>query len=161
MANTLEVLNAAKIAFYDNRPTAFLVQTSFGSIPNTTLTPLSFQVANYDKWGAWSSGANTRYTAQVAGIYAVSGYVTWVPNGTGTRIGTIMYNGSGVQGGESENAAVNGTNNATSVAPPILISAAVGDYFQLGAYQSSGGSLFTDVAGTLAPSMTVQFVRFP
>lgn len=161
MANTLELLNLSNGAFWNNRPTAFLVANTAQSIPNTTITPVAFQIANLDNWSGWSSGSNTRYTVQVAGVYSISGFVPWSANTTGTRIGFIMYNGAEVAGSQSENAAVSTTNVNTSVVTPILKSCAVGDSLQLGCYQGSGGSLSTGSNSGLQSSMTVQFVRFP
>lgn len=160
MASTLELLNAARLAFHDNKPTAYLTQTVAQSIPNNTVTPVTFNNAADDNWTGWSSGANSRYTVQVAGVYAISGLIPFAINPTGSRISLALYNGSvignAVPGSQYEiDASTSGLYVA--VTPPILQLAAVGDYFQLGAYQSSGGALST----TSVPSMTVHWLRNP
>lgn len=158
MASTLELLTAAQMAFQNNVPAATLYMTSAWS-PSSGTTGLTvpWNASAYDNWAGHSNSTNnTRYTVQVAGVYAVSAAVCWTGNATGLRISELWKNGSMLPGTEIYEGA-DGTNNVTVVNPPYLVQCAVGDYLEVNGYQNSGGSLATVTSSCY---FTVEFVHF-
>lgn len=144
------------INFLLNPPTAQVSQTATQSLANTTFTPISFDVNILDTYGGHSTTVNnTRYTAQVAGIYQVSGIVTFASNSTGDRAAEIGKNGSGISYSTTGFRASTGTVTGVPV-PGILITLAVGDYVEILGWQSSGGALSTQ---TGASSMFILWVH--
>lgn len=158
MADTLTLLNSARLTFYDNRPVAFLKQTVAQSIPNATNTAITFGVAVGDTWSAWSAGSPSLYTVQVAGLYAVSGIVLFVANATNARDAMLNYNGTTIVGSQAEYPG-SASSVGTASTPWVLQQAVVGDTFQLVGSQNSGGSLNTLVGTNTASSMTVMWLR--
>lgn len=153
MGNTLDVLNASRLAFFNNVPAAYLVQGTVQSVPNSTDTAITFTSAVSDNWSGWTSGSSTRYTIKVAGVYAVSGAVCWAGNATGRRYNYLRINGTTAIPGSAGDLASPATNNITVVSPLIIHSFAVGDYIELIANQTSGAALNTN-----APSATSGFI---
>lgn len=159
MASALEILAAAKLSFYDSKPTATLIQTSAWSTPNN-VSPYNtapFQSSTEDNWGGHSNVTNnTRYTVPVAGTYRVSGLITWTTNGTGIRAAEIFKNGSAVAGTNAI-MQVASSNFSTVQCPAVNVPCVVGDYLELGGYQNSGASLNTVTSGTF---MSIEFLHF-
>lgn len=158
MAATLETLNAARVAFHDNKPVAYLVQTVGQTMANGAVTGVTFGVANFDTWGAWSSGTPSVYTVPVAGVYALAGVVLWIANATGTRDALFFRNGGNVNGSQVEISASSTSVNSL-ILPRVQVRCVAGDTLQIAAFQSSGGNLNTDVSGGFAPSMSVEWIR--
>lgn len=150
MASTLSVLNAARLAFYDNRPTALMIMTSSWSTPNNVsspLTPAPWNGTQIDNWGGHSNTTNnTRYTVQVAGTYQVSALMTWTTNGTGVREADLMKNGSAFAGCVATSQ-VSAAQFCSVQLPAYNIACNVGDYIEVGGYQNSGAALNTVVGG--------------
>jgi hypothetical protein len=145
MASTLELLNFANNAFWANKPTVSLYNSTAFSVANITGVPITWNSSLDDNWNGHSASVNpSRYTAQVAGIYRFGGCVTYAPNATGYRMGIWYYNGAEYNT-NSRVFAVGSTvplGNSCPM-PPVKIRMAVGDYVELWAYQSSGGALNT------------------
>lgn len=159
MASSLEISSAARLALLMNKPTASMYQTVAQSIPNNTTTPITFGSAVGDNWTGWSSGSPSQYTVRVAGTYLVTGMVSFSGNATGVRISLLLYNGAQIAGSEVQLSAINASLQC--VQSSVLVQGAVvGDYFQLGSYQSSGAALNTTVASSPTSSMTIEWLRF-
>lgn len=139
-------------------PRARLRQTSAQSIPNNTYTSLTFNAEDYDSHNAHSTSSNTsRYVAQVAGYYQVSGKVAWAGNTTGRRASAWAVNGTQINGTE---VAIAATSAAAIEHPAVTVDVllAVNDFVELQAFQESGGALNTGVGSGAAQSvMTVRW----
>jgi hypothetical protein len=122
---------------------AFAFSTSNQSISNVTFTVINFNTESYDTKSYHDNSTNNgRLTIPSgnAGYYQFTALVRFAVNGTGRRIAAIQKNGStDVCYVEVQNATTASANTS------ILLSAqtygAVGDYFHVVAYQSSGGAL--------------------
>lgn len=158
MADTQNTLNTARLAFHDNKPMAFLRQTVGQPATSGTIVQITFGGATGDTWSAWSAGSPSLYTVKVAGLYAVSGMVIWNANATNARDGFVYYNGVAVVGSQVEYPGSSVSVGSVPV-PRILQQAVVGDTFQLASSQNSGGSLSTLVTGSVASTMTVEWIR--
>lgn len=153
MANTLDVLNAARLSFFENVPGAYLVQGTPQSVTSGLDTALTFNAAVSDNWNGWTSGSPTKYTIQVAGTYAVSASACWAGSASGERHSYLQVNGVTVIPGSGADLNSSSTNNITVVSPTVLYSFAVNDYVELYVYQSSGGALSTN-----APNVDNAFI---
>jgi len=118
------------------------------SIPNNTITALTFDTADVDTYTGWSSGANTKYTSQLAGYYHVDAVVAFAGNATGRRIIYTFKNGSQ----EMQVEVPNGAANACYISIARRVYLAVSDYLEIKCFQSSGGALSTTVTGAIANS---------
>lgn len=158
MASSVEVLNLAQLAFFNNKPTATLYQSSGTSIANN---PSPYQVVGFnasteDNWSGHSSVTNnSRYTVQVAGTYRVSGAVQFPTNGTGIRGVEIFKNGTS-QNGVNQLSPSNSSTFTSVPVPASNIACVVGDYIEIAAYQNSGGALTTQGNGTF---LSVEFLH--
>lgn len=112
------------------------------SIPNNTLTPVLFDTNVLDSDSGHSTTTNTsRYVCQVVGTYLIFGALAFASNATGARNATAAKNGtvvSYIQGQIPANAATTTTTPYIGILP-----LAAGDYVEVWALQSSGGSLST------------------
>lgn len=162
MASTLELLNAARLAFYDNKPSATLYQTATQSFTSGSFTAITFGAVLTDNWSGWSAGSSTRYTVQVAGYYRVSGVALLGTSGstTGSRIARIAQNGTAINGSVGEQEGVVSAVTQACWTPLVIVSAAVGDFFELFYQQNSGATQNTNAANPTGSSMTVEFVHF-
>lgn len=160
MSGTLDLLNAARLAFYDNSPTALIVQTVVQSIPNNTDTAIILDTVENDNWGGWASGSPTRYTIQVPGVYLIGGQVVFAGNATNRRLGFIRVNGTTniVGGGGDFNN--NGSFACSAPAVPVPWFFNAGDYVELMGNQNSGGALNTNAnTGSVTPSLSVVWLH--
>jgi hypothetical protein len=131
--------------------------TSSQSIGNASLNSIAFSTADYDRLGGWSAGNATRYTAQEAGDYELSGQVSFAANATGYRQVGIMLNGAHLPGGSVVTAAAPTT--VTSVATrPVIVTMNAGDYVSLFGYQNSGATLGTDATTQWQPTLQVKYL---
>jgi hypothetical protein len=121
---------------------------------------LTWDTEELDTHGFHSTSSNTsRITPNVAGWYRITSTVSWASNATGRRA-TVVYqngaskgNGSIIPGGVSGVAAgVINTNHTRT-----LYANGTTDYFEINAYQNSGGILAT--ASTLDTCFEVVFER--
>lgn len=123
-------------------PVFYGSQTSTQSITTSTFTAVSFDTNIYDTYSGHSTTVNnSRYTAQVAGIYLCIGQVAFAGNATGVRIAQLYKNGSSTPGQQQMNNS--GASNATVAVASALVQMAVGDFVQVFGFQASGGSLAT------------------
>ena len=157
MASTLEVLTTAQVALLMNRPSAFLYQNASQSVGSGAYTALTYNVAQGDIWGGWSSGNPSRYTVQVAGTYEISWFTAWSSNSTGSRQHYAQQNGSQINGTKQELPAMTTTMGVAS--PVFQVPANVGDYFQVQIYQDTGNPLATYATAPFFSSMTVKWLH--
>lgn len=105
-----------------------------------------------DSDGGHSTTTNTsRYTAQTAGLYYVSGAVTFATNATNTRTLQVFLNGAGVTGSAMQVAPA--PNRGASVFTSTIVQLAVGDYVELAAWQDSGSTLTTSNSNAISTTM--------
>lgn len=158
MATSLEILALAKLAFYDNKPTALLSNTSNTfSVPNNSFAAITWNSSTDDNWSGHSSVTNpSRYTAQVAGLYRFSGAYTTANNATGYRLVGWALNGVELANSRIYNPNLSGTVNNSVVAATTKLRLNVGDYVEMYVFQNSGASLNT----TNGTWMDVEFVHF-
>lgn len=113
------------------------------SLNDVTLTAITFDSEVYDNGTTTeqhsTSSSTSRFTCQVPGLYAVTGYITWDVNSTGARGAFLRFGGSTYLAGEVSAAAVSPDNDRSCVSTQYRF--AVGEYVELVGYQSSGGSL--------------------
>jgi hypothetical protein len=116
---------------------------------------LSLNSSQVDTYGGHSNSTNnSRYTAQVPGVYAVCGVSGFTANATGVRGTRIHVNGSVVQG--SAQMAIPANGSGTGLATPVrTVRLAAGDYIEVAAWQSSGAALSTVVATDVACALWV------
>ncbi|MDH6141165.1 hypothetical protein P3T35_003178 [Kitasatospora sp. GP30] len=114
-----------------------------------------------DTYGGWSSSTPTRYTAQTPGWYWVSGAVCFAANATGNRGARIAKTGNPVQGAGTLIGGPAGGSQATAIATPLrkVYLNGTGDYLEVHALQTSGGSLSTQIYGDVCSALSVSFAH--
>jgi hypothetical protein len=136
------------ILFLQNPPICVCYAGAVQSIPNATWTSLLFNLNRVDTYGGHSVTTNTsRYTAQVAGWYNVSGIAvagSATVNNWGVR---LAVNGTAVLGTASNGPAYGGAVTAAAVTVcDVFLN--VNDFVEVQVSQSSGGALNTGASGT-------------
>lgn len=101
---------------------------------------------------------NTRYTAQVAGWYAVSGVVSFAANATGAREAFITKNAGAIGTGAVALYPAAGAGVTCVGTSTGLIQLAVNDYVELWGYQTSGGNLALASTTQTSTGMSVWWV---
>ena len=108
----------------------------------TTPVSLTLDTEIVDSDGGHSTTTNTsRYVAQTAGLYFVTGTVTFATNATNTRTLQVLVNGAAVFGAGVQ--AAPAPNRGATVTTATLVQLNVGDYVEIAAWQDSGGALLT------------------
>jgi len=160
LASDLATLSSA-LNFSHNPPIAQLRQDTSQSLGTSgTFAPITFDAEVVDSANGHSTSTNnSRYVAQYAGWYEVSGGVAYVANTTGGRFAEIAVNGSAITGGSGVQAV---TAAGTGTWVPVRTSKVflnANDYVEIWGMQNSGGALSTDTGtGAGKSSMTVQWV---
>ena len=116
--------------------------TSLQSISNATATAITFNSEVFDTDGFHDNTTNnTRITipSGKAGKYLLIAQVSFAANATGARIIKLYKNGTLFQLASVTSAAP--ATDFTVLTGTNIVSATVGDYFELFAEQSSGGNL--------------------
>jgi len=133
-------------------PAARVTRTSAQSIPDSLNTSLAFDQERYDAAGVHDNATNnSRLTAPVTGIYAVTAQFTWGGSaGAGSRFAGVMKNGSTLIARSQELAG----NDDENITTQVLLAA--GDYVEVVVLQTSGSSL-TVAANGLAQQITPEF----
>ena len=133
-------------------PAARVTRSSAQSIPDSLNTSLAFDQERYDTAGVHDNTTNnSRLTAPVTAIYAVTAQFTWGGSaGPGSRFAGLMKNGSTLIA-RSQELAGDDDENITS-----QVRLAAGDYVEVLVLQTSGGNL--TVAGNgVAQEITPEF----
>jgi hypothetical protein len=144
--------------FMLGKPIAQLQQTVAQSIPTAAFTAITFTSEVIDRDNGHNNVTNTsRYTAQTAGWYFVSGGIKWNASATGQRISAWYINGVQLDQNRFNN---NGASIQVSAdAQSRLVNLNVNDYIELRGYQDSGAALLTATTGGLELSyMSVVWV---
>jgi hypothetical protein len=148
----------AVVAFLLKPPTAVLRQTVAQSIPNNAFTAVTLDTRDQDSAGGWSSGSNTRYTAQYAGWYECSGSAGFAANATGSRAAAWSVNGTLVnQAGQFVGTNAGGVGVNLDV-PTQLLFLNVSDFVEFRIFQSSGAALLTVVTANNQSGVSIKFV---
>lgn len=109
------------------------------AVATSTWTSLTFDGEDFDAQTMHSTSSNTgRLTAPVSGIYLVGANLQFAANTTGLRSVKLLQNGVTEIGANSKAAAASGTTYLNLVTTVYLVS---GNYVEVQAYQTSGGSL--------------------
>lgn len=114
------------------------------TIANATNTNLTFNTELYDTDAFHSTSTNTdRITipSGKAGKYLITAAFGWEGNSNGERSLRLMKNGSTTDNYNRVWAGFGSAAGNTLMTISRIVDAAVGDYFTLRAYQSSGGNL--------------------
>jgi hypothetical protein len=127
-------------------------------------TSLNLEVESFDNYGGHSILTNTsRYTAQVAGVYLVSGSASFKGSSGGNTLHNrgvrIQVNGtSSAHGSFVKTLSADGTASS-AVNTTCLVYLNVGDYVEVQGLQDSGSDVVTSAtAGDVAPQMSVLWV---
>ena len=120
-------------------------QSTLQTLTTAVAAAVTFDASDEDTDAGHSNVTNnSRYTVQTgwAGLWEVSGVVSFASNATGKRSIDIRINGS-TSGYTVGYPPVNGAT--TQIGISALVRLVVGDYVELYATQTSGGNLNTDV----------------
>lgn len=132
---------------------AHVYTSSGGSVANLTYTAIGFDLEISDTDNYHDPAAPTRLTAPFAGTYMVGAFVDFAANATGDRSARLRKNATtriAEQIGKPR-----GSDSLAAVTLWGEINLAAGDYVEIEAWQSSGGSLGINT-GTF---FWIQFVR--
>lgn len=114
------------------------------SLTNNTWTTLTFNSEFYDTDAYHSTATNTgRFTipAGKTGYYQINAQTVFEANVTGFRLVRVLKNGATTIGTSGDNASVSGTMYPQAICIMSFYLTA-GDYIEMQAIQSSGGSLY-------------------
>jgi hypothetical protein len=132
-------------------PAARVTRGSAQTIPDSSNTNLAFDQERYDTAGVHNATNNSRLTAPVPGIYAVTAQFTWGGSaGTGSRFGGLMKNGSTLI---ARSLQVPGDDDENMATQERL---AAGDYVEVVVLQTSGSGLNVAANG-MAQQFTPEF----
>lgn len=132
-----------------NRACVLKRDTNF-SVPNSSVTAVEFDKVTYDGFTGFTVSSPTRITVPAAvQVVRIIANISFASNSTGIRSIELFKNGVEVPGGRVSTSAVNGLFTALKVtSDPLLV--APGDYFEVKAFQNSGGALNADVFSTFS-----------
>lgn len=123
-------------------------QTVAQSLTTSVLTAITLDSEDVDSANGHSTVTNTsRYTAQYAGWYLLSGGVGFAFNATGNRAAFVRVNGATANACQSNQAAVSTGSSTTQVvisAEPMFLN--VNDFAEIAGLQTSGAGLNTAVS---------------
>lgn len=152
----LEKASGVDIDIFWNRGHGARVRHSVNqSIPNNTVTTLTFDTEDFDTDGFHSPALPTRLTVPVVGIYHITASVSWPSNAAGLRAMVILLNGATtlMRDQRAPFAAENFNMGETTV------ELAAGDFVEVTVIQTSGGALNTSAQANYAPRLEMTLVR--
>jgi hypothetical protein len=129
------------------------------SIGSGAWTAVGFDAEDWDAGGYHDNVTNnTRVTIPtgLGGKYLLTASVQFAGNATGLRDVRFFKNGTATVGGLDQRAA-NSTNTVNFIVSAV-VNLVAGDYVELQAFQSSGGSLSIDYAAGYSPVFTATFL---
>lgn len=132
-------------------------QTVAQALTNGVYDEINWDSVTVDTVNGHDSGLPTRYTAQYAGWYQLSGGASFAANATGIRRCGWAINGSAIDDRLAVVTAV-ASGGLHGVARTMHVYLSEEDYVELWALQGSGGSLNTDVANGVQSSISVRWV---
>lgn len=138
------------------RPLCILRKSTVTSIANNSVTSLTWDTEDMDSDGWHSTSSNTsRITPTKAGWIRFTGTITFANNSAGRRGIALRFNGSTTWWGTTIFSGVNANLTVTlTVTVPANGST---DYFEIGAFQDSGGALNT--ADTATTRFEAEWIR--
>src|SRR5687767_2891259 len=90
-----------QISFLTDPPRAQLRQTVAQTFTSGAFAAVTFTTEDWDTYAGHSTSTNTsRYTAQIAGIYMLTGKIGWNGNATGRRASRWAKNGTDINGSQ-------------------------------------------------------------
>ena len=134
-------------------PRCYVYNSANISVANATSQALTFDTEFFDNGGLHSTAVNTnRITipADGGGLYLVGAHVQWAANATGYRQLEIRIDGTTTVTFDrvpNSGGADGSRNNINGI-----YSIAAGSYFELYAYQNSGGALNATASGAVGIS---------
>lgn len=142
----------------ENPPSCKAYAITNQSIANAVATAVALDLEYWDNSGMHSNTVNnSRITVPVAGVYQVSWFVRWATSATlGYRINRIHRNAGIVDETSLAHAAGSPVSQGTGT---NQVKCAVNDYFELMAYQVTGGALSIDAAA-IPVSLAVTWCGF-
>jgi hypothetical protein len=158
--NNLSMIWAGVVATRTYVPACTASLTGTQSIANATDQTVSWNTASPNNDTMWSSGSPTKLTVVTAGVYVLAARAHFVSNGTGTRAGHIMTNGTSIIANSVAVTAVNAVGVSadtifTLVSPPLRLPVGTTIYFSV--FQNSGGalSLSNTLGGTMLSAIRI------
>lgn len=124
------------------------------AIPDTTATSLVFDTVRWDNGGLYTSGATSRLTAPVSGVYALGVNVEWEANAVGTRTLSLLYNGVDLIASVRASPAAAGVTRQALVTEWPLNET---DYVEARVVQTSGGPLNVVKADKYSPEFWIHW----
>ena len=121
-----------------------LTNTTNQSIPNNSLTMITWDTEEYDTDGM-HTGSDTEIVIQTAGKYHVTAQVMWADNNTNSRFISIHVNGARVA--SVRRTAFFSSEDGVDWSGELEVN----DTIELQVYQDSGGSLDFDHTGSTKP----------
>jgi hypothetical protein len=119
------------------------------SIPDTTVTALTFDSERWDTDSIHSTSSNTgRLTCTIAGKYLIIANIRFATNSTGTRAVNLRLNGSNIAGVTQAGAT---GSNICLMHVSTIYDLAVGDYVEVTVQQTSGGNLNVEASSPISP----------
>ncbi len=157
-ADNINTYNSG-IAFLENPPLCVMYQVGAQSIPNAALTAIIFDTNEVDTYNGHSLITNpTRYTAQVAGWYELSGVGSFASSGGTFRLAAWNKNGTGIAGATS--LIPPNTTVGTAVPTPTReVFLALTDYVELVVEHNIGGASNTSVVAAQQSMATIRWVH--
>lgn len=147
------------ITFLLNPPDFVGKQSTGQSIPSGTPTAVALDTNTLDSYAGHSTVTNnTRYVAQVSGTYSASGVVAYPLNSTSGRSAHLRVNGVDLANSQTQMHS-SSTYNTIVPTPTLDVYLNAGDYIELIAQQSSGGSLTLLTAAPGNSGLTVRWVH--
>jgi hypothetical protein len=120
---------------------------------------VTFTTEDLDRDAAHDTVTNTsRYTAQTAGYYWVSGNCAYASNATGGRGARLAVNGTALNNSASFVQAVATANPTAVPLPARLVFLAVNDFLELQGMQTSGGALNSSVSSDIGSALAVAWM---
>lgn len=132
------------------------------SLTNNTDAAVLLNVEDLDTHSGHSTVTDTsRWTCPTGwtGYYFVSGQVCFAANATGLRRVHLEVNGAVISGTHSILTATAVADGGVRATTSGLVHLDVGDFVELNAFQTSGGSLSTEVISTAAAILHLTWVR--
>lgn len=136
---------------------ASIMRPSDQSLPDATDSAVNFTPSPTivaDTHGMFAAGSPSQLTAQVPGVYRLTGSVSFANNGTGVR--SVWLTVAGTTVARVAGPAYSGA--ATTMQATADVACALGAVVQLYARQSSGAALAASATG-YAPSLSATWVR--
>ena len=158
-AAQLNNLNSAG-QFFLSWPVCETRQTIAQSIPSGgTGATVLFDTNDIDTDGGHSTSVNTdRYTAKTRGRFQVSGKVGYALAGGTLRAAEVWLNGGGTSVGGTIQPPVTGTTSRQATPTFTQFLNGTTDYFQINAFQNSGGAINTATSTLEESAMSVRMV---